>query len=477
VNFLGPVRQVSRRQPDRPALVEGDRTWTYSELWSAIARAAAAFREQGLEPGDRVALWLPNGAEFLVAHLGLLAAGLVSVPLKSECGPVELEAALAHSRPERLLAHSTLLDKLESGLPAGLVTWTQQDLPTEGPTADAEPHRVPNDHPASVNYSYYFGEGGSHGAVLNHGNYAAAAIGYAKFHGMHSGDRTLVMLPMPHVFTLGGAILSSLYRGACLHVGSSLRPRKVLEYIAGERITQLPCIPQLFEALAAFHDPDRFDLGSLRHLVSGGDFLPADVHARLESRLGVTIVQGYGLTECFPVTCNPPGARNRPGSLGLEGHRRVRYRITDADGLPLPVGETGEIEIASPTVMTGYLDAPEATRRVLRQGWLRTGDRGHVDGDGYLHFDGLLKPILNVRGNNVDPLEVARVLGELEQVAEVRVEGEAEEKGALPSTQLVAHVTPEPGAELGVAQVRAHCRRRLAAYKVPARVVLEPVGG
>ena len=137
----------------------------------------------------------------------------------------------------------------------------------------------------------------------------------------------------------------------------------------------------------------------------------------------------------------------------------------------------GEIEIESPTVMAGYLNAPEATRRVLRQGWLRTGDRGHVDGDGYLHFDGMLKPILNVRGNNVDPLEVARVLGELGGVAGVRVTGETEERGDLSSTQVMARVTPEPGAELSAAQVRAHCRVRLAPYKVPARVLFEPSSG
>jgi long-chain acyl-CoA synthetase len=470
MNLTSPIRRTALEHPERVAVVDGAERVTYREIWSALSRCAARLRREGLRPGDRVVVWVPNGAPFLAAHLGAMAAGLISVPVKAENGPVELGVALADSRARVLIAGDGVLDRLPAGVPEGVRVIAAGDLMGEE-DGDAEPEEVEDGHPASAIYSYFFGEGRPYAAVLTHGNHLFAAGHCGPFHCVDGDSRVLVVLPMLHVFAMGVAILPSLYTGGAIHVGRSVRPRTILETISSQRITHLPGVPHVLESLARFHDPARYDLSSIHHLISGADFLPAEVHRRIEETLQVPLVQGYGLTECFPAVCNPPDARNRPGTLGIAGNPRIAYRATDDEGRELPPGGIGEIEVRSPGVMSGYLDAPEATDRVLRDGWLRSGDLGWVDADGYLHFHALRKPILNLFGNKVDPIEVARTLERLPGVAaaEVAVEHRANGHGLFDPV-LRARLTAEPGAQVRDADVRAHCRAWLAPYKVPSEI-------
>lgn len=478
MNLAEPIRRTALLHPDRVAVVDGGDRVTYRELWSAISRCAARLRDEGLRPGDRVAVWVPNGVPFLAAHLGAMAAGLLSVPIKAENGPVELGVALEDSRARVLIAGDGVLDRLSDppGLPAGVRILAARDFLC-GETEDCAPEEVDDDHPAAAIHSYFFGEGRPYAAVLTHRNHLFAAGHCGPFHAVDGGSRVLVVLPMLHVFAMGVAILPSLYTGGTIHVGRSVRPRTLLQTLSDERITHLPGVPHVLESLTRFHDPARFDLGAIHHLICGADFLPAEVHRRIEDTLQVPLVQGYGLTECFPVVCNRPDATNRPGTLGIAGNPEISYRAVGEDGRGLPAGEIGEIEVRSPGVMAGYLDAPEATRRVLRDGWLRTGDLGWVDGEGYLRFHALRKPILNLFGNKVDPVEVARTLERLPGVASARVSVENRNgngiggggRGLLDPV-LCARLTAEPGAEIRDADVRAHCRAWLAPYKVPSEI-------
>jgi long-chain acyl-CoA synthetase len=484
VNLTEPIRRTARERPRQPAIVDGDATLDFRELWSAVGRTAAMLRGRGLEVGDRVLLWLPNGARFLVAHLGAMAAGLLSVPVKAENGPSELSFIARDSKARLLVADRGLLAKLPAGAQPEVPILAADDLPLVGPPADPPPEAVDDDHPASAIYSYFFGEGRPYGAVLTHGNHAFAAEHCSRFHHIEPGDRVLIVLPMLHVFAMGMGILTSFYRGAAVHVGRSVKPRAILETLSRERITHLPGVPQLLEQLARFHDPALYCLGAVKHMTSGADYLPAAVHEWMQATLGVPLIQGYGLTECFPTVCNPPDAGNRPGTLGIGGNPRIHIRIAGESGAELGVGEVGEILLQSPGVMAGYLDAPEATARILRGGWLRTGDLGWLDGEGYLHFHSMFKPILNVAGNKVDPLEVAAVLERLEGVAAARVDGvradgggmarpaEQGSAGVLPSVAVRAQVALAPDSRLVERDIRAHCRAWLAPYKVPQRVEL-----
>ncbi len=470
MNLAAPIRRTVQEHPGRVAVVDGDERVTFRDLWSSISRCALRLRSEGLRPGDRVVVWVPNGAPFLAAHIGTMAAGLISVPVKAENGPVELDLALADSKAMVLIAGADVLDRLPAGVPDGVKVIQAADFMT-GDAEDVEPEEVDDSHPAAGIYSYFFGEGRPYAAVLTHGNHRFAAGHCGPFHCVEGDSRVLVVLPMLHVFAMGVAVLPCLYTGGTIHVGRSVRPRTLLETISTQRITHLPGVPHVLESLTRSHDPARYDLRSIHHLISGADFLPAEVHRRIEETLQVPLVQGYGLTECFPAVCNPPDDRNRPGTLGIAGNPHITYRAVDEQGRELPPGGIGEIEVRSPGVMAGYLDAPEATARVLRDGWLRSGDLGWVDQEGYLLFHSLRKPILNLFGNKVDPIEVARTLERLPGVAtaEVTVDHRTNGHGLLDPV-LKARLTAAPGASIKDADVRAHCRAWLAPYKVPSEI-------
>lgn len=474
-NLADPIRRTARRLPGGTAVVEGPVAYSYRELWGAVCRTREALAHRGLRPGERVLVWLPNGLAFLAAHLGAMAGGLVSVPIKAENGPVEFAAAVADSGPRLLIADPERLARLPHGPPAGLEVLAAEELPLAGPDLDLPPAAVAEDHPASVIYSYFFGQGRAYGAVLSHRNHRFAARHCGRFHVIREGDRVYLVLPMLHVYAMGVAILPSFYQGATLYLGRSAAPRNLLRALTEHRITHLPAVPTLLELMRSYYDPEAHDLAAVHHLISGATFLPAEVHQAIAATLRAPLVQGWGLTECFPAVCNPPDGRNRPGTLGIADHPEIAYRVVDPEGRSLPAGEEGEIEIRSPGVMRGYFAAPEATARVLRGGWLRTGDLGWVDGEGYLRFARMLKPILNLAGNKVDPVEVGRVLGELPGVVTARVKTVTSGDGPLPEVLLAAEIETKPEARLSVEEVRGHCRKRLAAYKVPQVVEIAGV--
>lgn len=473
MNLTEPIRRIARERPRDAAVVEGERTYSFTELWSAISRMAGWFRRRGLQPGQRVLVWIPNGFAFLAVHLGAIAAGLLSIPIKAENGPVEFEFAVRDAKPLLLIAERALVARSPHGAPHGLQWSAVDELPVEGPSLDAVPEAVPDDHPASAIYSYVFGEGRPYAAVLTHGNHLFLGHQCQPFFLIDPGDHILILLPMLHVFPMGMGILPAFYCGATIHVGDATRPRAILETITRHRITHIPAVPQVFEQLARCHNREKYDLRSIKHLTSGADFLPEEVHRRIESTLGVMVVQGYGMTETFPSICNPPAGVNRAGTLGIGFHSSIRFRITKDGGAELPAGEIGEIEVHSPGNMAGYLDAPEATARLKQNGWMRSGDAGYVGAGGYLHFSGLQKPIVNISGNKIDAREVAATIERMEGVESARVSGVATPSpSGIPDVVLRADVQIDPRASIVERDIRAHCRTWLAPYKVPQRVEL-----
>lgn len=477
MNLTEPIRRVARDRPSDPAVVDGDRVYTFRDLWSSIGHMARRLTARGLQPGDRVLIWLPNGAGFLAAHFGAMVAGLLSVPSKAENGPAELEFIQADSRPRLLITSRELLARLPGGPPPDLDCLIPDEVLPGVDPLDVTPEEVPGDHPASVIYSYVFGEGRAYGAVLTHANHYYNGVFNAPFFRVDPGDRIMIALPMLHVFPMGMGILPAFYQGGTIYCGDALRPRTLLETMSRERITHFPCVPQVFEQLTRGYRPDRYDLSAVKNLTSGADFLPEEIHRSFQETLGAPVIQGYGMTETFPTVCNPPDERNRPGTLGISVHERIRYRILDPAGRELPPGQVGEIEMQGPCNMFGYLDAPEATARMIHDGWMRSGDIGWVDDQGYLRFERLQKPIINLSGNKVDPLEVARVIERCPGVGAARVSAlVTTADGSLPSVAIKAEIELEPGAQLEDRDIRAHCRTWLASYKVPQKLELRSNG-
>jgi long-chain acyl-CoA synthetase len=470
VNFTRLLHAWARRAPDKEAVVAGGRSISFDGLWRRIAGASALYRDFDIAPGEAVAIVVPNGIEFLALHFGALAAGIISLPIKPEYRAFEVSRIVADCRPRLLIATRRWL--AENGpllIAPSLETIAVEDIGDLAQRGEnGPPLAVPNSATASLNVTY-FGGGVPRAAVLTHANHLYAAIGYAHHQRFRHDERFLVFLPMSHVYALSGCVNSGLIRGGTLVVIERSTPRAILRAVEEHRITVLSAVPAVYEMLARFPGRERYDLSSLRLCVSGGAFFPETEQRELEAALGWPIVQGYGLTECLPVICNPPGAGNRPGTLGVPGRRDIHVRILDGRGRPLRAGEVGEIAISSPTIMREYCAAPADTARALPDGWLRTGDLGSLDAEGYLHFHGLAKPIINLHGNKVDPLEVAAALETHPGVAAAKVWAEA--AGApLVAPELRASVECAAGCEVDGPALQRFLRERLAGYKVPSRI-------
>jgi long-chain acyl-CoA synthetase len=479
VNFTRLLHGWARRSPDKEAVVvvAGGRSVSFGELWRLISGAAAVYRERGIAPGEAVAIIVPNGVELLALHFGALAAGVVSVPVKPEYRAFEVARILAETRPRLLVASARWLAEngpfLAPAAPRIEIVAVEDLGELAAGGEGGPPLALPGSAPASLNASYT-GGGVLRAAELTHANHLYAATGYARHQRFRHDERFLIILPMAHVYALSGCVNSGLIRGGALVVLERSTPRAILRAVEEHRITVLSAVPAVYEMLARFPGRERYDLSSLRLCVSGGAFLPEAAQRGLEAALGWPIVQGYGLTECLPVICNPPGAGNRPGTLGVPGRRDIEVRVLDGRGEPLPAGEVGQIVVRSPTVMRGYFGRPEDTARVLPDGWLRTGDLGALDADGYLHFHGLAKPIVNLHGNKVDPLEVAAALESHPAVAAAEVWAVPVEDPSRPLApcELRAEVEPAAGHEVHGLELQRFLRERLASYKVPCRIAV-----
>jgi long-chain acyl-CoA synthetase len=467
LNFTRLIQRVARLRPDSQAVLAEDRTLSYLELWRAIASAGQFYLDSGVIAGDRILLVLPNGTEFVQFHFGVLKIGAISVPVRSDYTGWEVRRIAANCNPAVLLATSEWLARNQRQLQLSertRVITLEEAVSRLRPGDDCAVH-VNSSAIASINYSY-FGDGYPKGAMLTHANHIYAATGHAKHHGFLATDRLLVILPMCHVYALSGCVNSGLVRGATLVLGKHHMPRGIFADIERHRATVVSSVPAMFECLANYPRKDRYDLGCLRRLITGGAYMAGARELEIQLALGAEIVQGYGLTECFPVICNPAGPGNRHGTLGIPGRRDIAIRIMGPAGKVLPAGMVGEIQILSKTTMAGYYQLPDDTKSIFDGRWLRTGDLGTLDEDGYLYFYGMVKPIVNLNGNKVDLKEVRDAILEHSAVAAVEVSSHGSSDPTA-ETKIYADITPKRHHELNQEDIRAFCIDRLATYKLP----------
>lgn len=472
MNVVSSLFPLARRSSDKPALIDGDSLLSYRELWSRIGQAAGFLSHVG-GTGKKVLLLLPNGNEFIIWLLAVLRQNMVIVPLRYDGNIYEINAVISDAQPDIIVTSTEKASLLPEPILKTTYVLTEKDRET---SLDSNQNRE-NSSPtksselAGIHYTYG-GDGRVRGACLSHANYIYAASGYAKHMGITAQDRFLVVLPMPGIFILAGCILAPLIRGATVVVGNTLRPRKILNLVEEHQITAITGIPVLYHLLAEACRMRGCHLKSVRWGVVGGAQISAKEETDLAKDLGFQLVQGYGLTECFPISCNPPGGVVKAGSLGVPGRKDIFTKIVDLAGKDCSSGCVGEIWVKSPTVMSGYYRRSKLNAEILRPGgWVRTGDLGWMDDDGYLWFSGMQKKLYNLFGNKVDPLEVANVLSSHPAVnrAEILVEGEPATREA---PKLVAYIWLHRGMDSTEKELRDYLRQQLAAYKVPNDVFL-----
>ncbi len=451
---------------------------TYGQLDEQSGQFAAGLREAGLDPGDVVALQLPNVPHFLIAYFGALKAGMVVLPLNPLLMAPELEYHLGDSSAKLLVGFEGLHAEASKacerlGTPMYLVSFGSSPLPDDARPVSAlmgasDGEVVPRDPEDTAVLIYTSGTTGKpKGAELTHFQLYMNCTIAGQLFGARNDDVTLAVLPFFHVFGLSSVINVAVRYGGCLSIVPRFQPADVLDVIERDRCTVIGGVPTMLHALAQQDITDR-DLSALRVAVSGGASLPEDIMRTFEGKYGIEVLEGYGMSEtASSCSFNRPGDR-RVLSIGkpLWG---VTMRVGDASDRPLPPGRenVGEILIRGHNVMKGYLGRPEASAETMRGGWLHSGDLGYMDQDGFYFIVDRAKDLVIRGGYNVYPREIEEVLYAHPDIAEAAVIGKADERLG---EEVVAVVALRPGAELSSEEVIGYCRERLAAYKYPREV-------
>ena len=490
-NLATILTETTLATPEAPVCRIGGSATTYRELDEQSGRFAAGLRELGLRPGQVVAVQLPNVPQFLMTYFGALKAGLVVLPLNPLLMAPEIEYHLADSAAAILVGfdglHAEASKACEvTGVPLYLVSSGRNPQPGDtlpgGARAASELFSAePLDEPGgevlprtaddTAVLVYTSGTTGRpKGAELTHFQlYMNCTIAGGLF-GARSDDVVLAVLPFFHVFGLSSVINVSVRHGACLSVLPRFAAAAVLDALEGDRCTIICGVPTMLHAMAQ-QDITGRDLSALRVAVSGGASLPEDIMRTFEDKYGIEVLEGYGLTEtASSCSFNRPGDR-RVLSIGkpLWGvTMRVADR-SDASDQALPAGRehVGEILIRGHNVMKGYFRRPDDTAAALRGGWLRTGDLGYMDEDGFYFIVDRAKDLVIRGGYNVYPREIEEVLYAHPGILEAAVIGKPDERLG---EEVVAVVALRPGNEVSADEVIAYCRERLAAYKYPREV-------
>jgi long-chain acyl-CoA synthetase len=461
---------TAARQPDRPALRLGPDITSYRELDESSARAAALLLAQGVRPGDRVALMLPNVPEFIVLYYGALRAGVIVVPLNPLLKERETAYHLADSGAALLFEwHSAPGEGTQGADAAGVRRIAVEPSSFAALLAAHEPlngvAEAADDDVAVLLYTSGT-TGKPKGAALTHGglrhNTETMDVHVLR---MTPDDVVVGCLPLFHVFGQTCAMGVAVRSGASLTLVPRFDPQTVLEAIARDQATVFEGVPTMYAAL--LHHPADADVSSLRMCVSGGASLPVEVLHDFEKRFGCAVLEGYGMSETSPVvTFNHVDRRRKAGSIGTP-IRDVEVRILDAEGGDVVAGGIGELAVRGPNVMKGYWNRPEDTAIAVPDGWLRTGDLVRQDEDGYLYIVDRKKDMIIRGGYNVYPREIEEVLHEHPAVALAAVVG-------VPHRQLgeeiAAAVVLRPGAQATDEELRQYVKDRLAAYKYPRLV-------
>jgi acyl-CoA synthetase (AMP-forming)/AMP-acid ligase II len=487
------VAATAERAGDRLAVADGDTRLSWAELHDEARTFGAALVASGVEPGDRVALWAPNSAEWIVAALGLFSAGAVLVPVNTRFKGGEAADILARSRARALVTVTDFLGTDYLSLLAG----TGTELPAlhtivvaRGPApADAVPWdaflagatdatraevdrrraAVRADDPSDILFTSGT-TGTPKGVVMTHGRTLCVATDWVAMTGLGPDDRYLMVNPYFHMFGLKAGVLACVAAGAAMHPEPVFDVDRALSRVADERITVLPGAPTLYQSILSSPSRDRYDLSSLRVAVTGAADIPVELIRRIVDELPFpTVVSGYGLTEGGTASATDLG--DDPETIATTvGRARPGFeiRIAGDGGTDLPAGETGEILLRGPSVMAGYLDDPKATDQALSpDGWLRTGDLGVLDDRGYLRIVGRSKDMFIVGGFNAYPAEIEnRLLGhpDVQQAAVIGIPDER-----LGEVGMAFVVTRSGDATAGQ-EILAWCRDQMANYKVPRAI-------
>ncbi len=471
-SLVAPVAAHASSTPDNIALRgPGGTTTTFAELEKALLAYGGMLRDRGVQPGDRVLFIGPTVPEFVVAYLGIQAAGATVVPVNPLCTPAELGYFISDAGCTLAIAWESLSAATRTAAEeAGIGFVSLAPGADVGDATPLETYAEREDGDVACILYTSGTTGRPKGAELTVGNLMSAARISNQLAQATETDRFGTALPLFHVFGQASVMLSSLRAGVSLSLVPRFTARDLIDTIVADRLTVVSGVPTMWNAM--LHSPDDTPAGAFENLrlaVSGGAALAPEINLAFRRRFQCDISEGYGLTETAAIaTFSRPGVPAPVGTVGPAVYD-VEIEVRDAGGLSVPTGERGEIFVRGPVVMRGYWNRPEATaENIDADGWLRTGDIGELDEDGNLRIVDRAKELIIRGGYNVYPSEVENALYEHPDIVEVAVLGVPDEHLG---EEIAAVVATRPGAELEAAAVRDWAAERLASYKHPRAVL------
>ncbi len=497
------LKKKAEKYPDKTAIVYFDKPMTYRELDVASDRFATALSDLGVKKGDKVALFLANIPQFVVAYYGILKIGAIETAISPLYKEREVEHQLSDSEAETIVILDVLypilqkvMDKtklkrvivasLKDYMPKTLAflgslmkkipsykvelgpnTFLFQDLLNKYPPNPPKVEIDPKEDLAALQYTGGT-TGTAKGAMLTHMNLVSNAVACAAWLRGTEGEETfLTVLPLFHIYGMTTGMNAPIYLAGKMVMLPQFNIVSTLKAIQKHKATVFCGAPTMYALLLAHRDLNRYDLKSVRFCISGSAPLPPDVQKRWMEMTGGVLVEGYGLTESSPVThCNPLDRSMKTVKVGSIG---LPWPDTDAKIMDMEtgekemgLGETGELVVKGPQVMKGYWKIPEESAAVLRDGWLYTGDIGKMDEDGYFYITDRKKDLIKYKGYSVYPREIEDVLYEHPSVKLCAVVGKPDPvAGEIPE----AFVVLKDGATATEEEIKKFVNEKVAPYK------------
>ncbi|MBV8927643.1 MAG: AMP-binding protein [Mycobacteriaceae bacterium] len=438
--------QRAARDPLGPAVTDDNGDLNNAQFLDAVEHAAATLHSGGVSPGDVVAIMLPNRVEFVVSMFAAWRLGAAVTPVNPSLSPPEVRYQLADAGAKVLIT-----DEFHQCDPA---------------QADAG-----RGNDASLALLIYTSgtTGRPKGVMLDHANLNAMCRSVIAGFNLTRDDHSLLILPLFHVNGIVVGTLSPLLAGGRATLAGRFDASTFFTRIEQSRATYFSAVPTIYTMLCGVPDDVESDTSSVRFAVCGAAPASVELLERFESRYGIPVVEGYGLSEgTCASTVNPLTGTRKPGTVGLPLPGQT-IRIVDGAGRPVPNGAAGEVVIKGANVMRGYLNRPRETAKSLVDGWLHTGDIGRFDEDGYLILVDRAKDMIIRGGENIYPREIEAVIYQLPQIAEAAVVARA---NPVYGEEPVLFVSAHPDVIVTVETIRDHIAGHLAKYKRPVTITI-----
>lgn len=485
-SVLSPILQRVKEMGEFPCVVMGEESVSYSEIWDCARRVETFLLNLGVADGDRVALISDNRPEYIAVFYGALLAGAAVVPMNTSAKMKDYANWLKHSGAKVAFvdfAPKETHKLVEAGLDAALVavnsasslpealsrsgvaSWEQ----VSAVAPDAEEPSLKREVDALACIIYTSGTTGNpKGVMISHGNLMANIKSILAALPIQAQDRFLNVLPF--YYSYGNSVLHThMVQGATLYLENSMMfPNTVVSRMEKEKITGFAGVPSTFSLMLSRGKVGEHDISSLRYVLQAGGAMPVSITQQVLDLMSRHIYVMYGQTEATArITWLPPERLlEKMGSVGvpIDG---VEIQIRHPDGSLCVVDEVGELFVQGGNVAVGYWRNPEASSTTFVDGWLKTGDLGYKDTDGYVFLKGRRSDMIKSGANRISPLEIEEVIAELSDVEEVAVIGVPDD---LLGQTIAAFLVMKENCELNVRAVKKHCLDNLASYKIPKRI-------